>query len=156
MDICCKNDKFTFGVRSAGVIIRGNKMLLQHEKNGNEYAFPGGSLKFGETTEENLIREWKEETDADIKIQRLLWIEECFWKYKGKTNHGIVFYYLIDFCNATDIADNGKFMSQKDNCDIILEWVPLDNIKNIILYPDFAKWELFSLCENTKHFISKE
>lgn len=156
MDIYCQNDKFSFHIRSAGIIIKNNKVMLQHEKDGCEYALPGGTLKLGETTEENLIREWKEETGSDIEIQRLLWIEENFWEYKEKTNHGIVFYYLINLCNGTDIPDNDEFISQKDNCNIFLEWVALDKIKDLILYPAFAKEELLSLCETTKHFISRE
>lgn len=33
------------GVRTAVVLIKGNKLLVQREKNGEEYALPGGPMK---------------------------------------------------------------------------------------------------------------
>ncbi|MDE6847136.1 MAG: NUDIX domain-containing protein [Lachnospiraceae bacterium] len=47
-------------------------MVVQRDKSGSEYAIPGGHVKVGETTEEALIREYKEETGADVKCERLL------------------------------------------------------------------------------------
>lgn len=81
-------------VRTVGVLIKDNKILVQRERNGNEYALPGGHIKIGETLENGLIREFKEETGVSIKVERLLWSEECFWEYKGKQAHNISFYFF--------------------------------------------------------------
>lgn len=35
-------------------------------------------MSFGETTSETLIREFKEEINADIKIEKLIWIFHGF------------------------------------------------------------------------------
>ncbi len=48
------------------------------EKDGKEYALPGGHVKIGETLEDGLIRETMEEMGIKIECKRLLWSEECF------------------------------------------------------------------------------
>ena len=154
-DIILNTDEICFGIRAVGVTVRDGKVLVQREIGGNEYALPGGTVKLGETTEETLIREYREETGSEISINRLLWTEESFWEYNnGKRQHGIAFYYLIDFFDD-QIFECDEFVSQKDNCNIVLGWLPVNELKNIIIYPDFVKEEIYKLDEPAKHFISK-
>ena len=154
-DISLKTNEICFGVRTVGVTVKNGKILVQRDKNGNEYALPGGTVKLGETTEETLIREYLEETGSEISIKRLLWTEESFWEYNGKKQHGIAFYYLIDLWDDS-IYERCDFVSQKDNCGIILGWIPIEELKNIIIYPEFIKEEINNLNEPPKHFISRE
>ena len=46
---------------------------------------------------------------GQIECRRLLWSEECFWKWNGKQVHNISFYYLIKLCDDFEIPDNGEF-----------------------------------------------
>lgn len=73
-----KTEEYICDVRTVGVLFKDDKILVQREADGNEYALPGGHIKIGETLEDGLVREFKEETNADIKCKRLLWTEECF------------------------------------------------------------------------------
>ena len=141
-------------VRTVGVLIKDNKILVQRERNGNEYALPGGHIKIGETLENGLIREFKEETGVSIKVERLLWSEECFWEYKGKQAHNISFYFLIDESSGLEICDDGEFVSHKDNCDVLIGWLPIEELKNVIIYPEFLKEEIYNVNGEIKHFIS--
>lgn len=84
-------------VRTVGVLVRDGKLLVQRDREGNEFALPGGHVQIGETLEAALIREYKEETGADISCKKLLWSEECFWEWNGKQAHNIAFYYLSEF-----------------------------------------------------------
>ena len=142
-------------LRTVGVLIRDGKILVQRDREGNEYALPGGHVKIGETLEDGLIREFKEETDADIKCIRMLWSEECFWKWKGKEAHNISFYYLIELANVSDIPDTGEFVSHKDNCNVVIGWLPIEEIQNVIVYPEFLKTEIGDLSGAIKHFVTK-
>lgn len=94
-------EEYICELRTVGVLIRDNKILVQRDRDGNEFALPGGHVKIGETLENGLIREFKEETGADILCKRILWSEECFWEWKGKQAHTIAFYYLIELCEGS-------------------------------------------------------
>lgn len=139
------------GLRSVGVLVKNGKILIQRDRDGNEYALPGGHIKVGETLEEGLIREFKEETGADIKSERLIWVEESFW---GKT-HGICFYFLIELCDGSDIPECREFVSQKDNCNVVLGWMPIDKLNELIIYPEFLEQEINDLTSPTKHFVCR-
>ncbi len=142
-------------IRTVGVLLRGDKVLVQRDAGGTEYALPGGHIKIGETLEEGLVREFKEETGADIRVKRLLWSEECFWEWKGKQAHNIAFYFLIETCGGCDLPEWGEFVSHKDNCDVVIGWLDRSEIPNITIYPAFLKDEIQNLDGTIKHFISK-
>lgn len=146
--------KEIIGIRAVGVTIKDGKILVQRD--GNEYALPGGTVEFGESTEETLKREHIEELGSDIKINRLLWTEETFWKSAEINHHVIAFYYLVDVLDDSYISQCDEFVSQKDNCNIMLGWIPIEEIKNITIYPTFLKEEINHLNESIKHFISRE
>lgn len=150
-----KTEEYICDVRTVGVLFKDNKILVQRDVDGNEYALPGGHIKVGETLEDGLVREFKEETNADIECRRLLWTEECFWEWNGKKAHNLAYYFLIEQCSGSEILEKNDFMSQKDNCNVILEWMPIDKVKTVIIYPEFLKNEIDNLSEYPKHFISK-
>ena len=68
----------------------------------------------------------------------------------------IAFYYLINFTDDAKTLKLDEFISQKDNCNIVLGWMPIENIKNITIYPTFLKDEFYNLDGEIKHFISRE
>lgn len=59
--------------RVRAIIIRQNKILLikRIKPNKTYWVFPGGGIEKGETTEQALIREIKEESGLDIKVKDL-------------------------------------------------------------------------------------
>lgn len=150
-----KTDDYVCDLRSVGVLVRNGKLLVQRERDGNEYALPGGHVKIGETTADALVREYREETGADIKMDRLLWTEECFWEWSGMQAHNIAFYYLIDLCDGFDIPDLGEFVSPKDNCGVMLGWMPVEKLTDVTIYPDFIREQIYDLDAAPRHFVSR-
>lgn len=155
MDWIFSGENWTCGVRVAGVLVRNGKILLQREVNGHEYAVPGGHIHISETMEDGLKREWLEEMGTAIYCQRLLWTEECFWEWKGKKNHSLSFYYRIETENPSALPDDGLTHSHKDNGRIVLEWVELDALNDIVVYPEFMKEAIYRLDEPIRHFVTR-
>ena len=102
-------DEYICDLRTVAVFIKNDKILVQRDRDGSEYALHGGHIKIGETLENGLIREIMEEMGVQIECRRLLWSEECFRKWNGKQVHNIAFYYLIKLCDDFEIPDNGEF-----------------------------------------------
>lgn len=67
-----ESDEYICDLRAAAVLIKNNNILVQRERNGSEYALPGGHIKLGETLEAGLIREIAEEMGIKIECKRLL------------------------------------------------------------------------------------
>lgn len=148
-------DEYICDLRTVAVVVKDQKILVQRDRNGSEYALPGGHIKIGETLEDGLIREMMEEMGVSITCKRLLWSEECFWAWNRKKAHNIAFYYLVELLDDLGIPENGEFVSQKDNCDVVIGWMPIEEVQNVTIYPTFLKEEIHHLNGPMKHFVSK-
>ena len=140
--------------RVAGVLIKNNMLLVQKDKD-NICAIPGGHVAFGEISENALIREFKEELGENILVNRLIWIEENFWKWGKRDAHNITFYYLISLMNDSDIQDTFN-EPIKDNNDVSLQWVAFDELNELAVYPPFIKDKIENISDVIEHFIRSE
>ncbi len=63
--------------RVCGAILRDKAILMvQHRDNGREYwTLPGGGVEAGETPEQAVVREMREETGLDAEVVRFLFAE---------------------------------------------------------------------------------
>lgn len=158
-DILFKTDDYIFSYRIAGICVYNGKVLLQTAPDDDGYAFPGGHSSFGETNEETLKREFKEEIGADISVGDLKWVAEVFFQWGNKPCHQICLYYMIDI-ESMDTPKNGIFEAKENingkNFVLTFEWIPIDEIKNIKIYPANAAKLLKNLDNGVQHFIYKE
>jgi 8-oxo-dGTP diphosphatase len=70
-----------FNVRVYGILINENKQVLvsdEYIRGGYYTKFTGGGLEFGEGLRDGLIREWKEELNADIEVLEHLYTTDFF------------------------------------------------------------------------------
>lgn len=159
-DLLLKTESGLFSYRIAGVLIRDGKVLIQRVLNDTVYAFPGGHVTFGEASQESLIREFKEEIGADVSIDRLLWVQENFWKWGKNDCHQLCFYYLVKLCDETQIPLNGAFTYQAqlelEKNKLEFSWVELSSLQNIKFYPTFAQEKVLNMSEHIEHFIVRQ
>ena len=138
-DILFKTDDYVFSYRVAGVCIQNGCVLLQKPTNDPGYAFPGGHVEFGETNAETLVREFKEEIGADIRVGALRWVAEVFFPWGEKPCHQICLYYDIEIIDS-HTPRSGVFTAQEKlegrNFTINFHWVPLEETKDLLIYPE--------------------
>ncbi len=66
-------------VRICGICqVEARLLLINHSglTDGSFWAPPGGGMEFGHSAQENLIREFKEETGLEVEVGRLLFVTE--------------------------------------------------------------------------------
>ena len=155
--ILFKTEDHVFSYRVAGLLVREDKILLQRDVWKN-HAVPGGHVNFMETTEEALKREFLEEIDAVIGVDRLLAVQENFFMWGSKPCHQVHFYYQIHL-EEENIPLEGEFPvcdQLGDLCvDLDFVWVPLEELKNISVYPHELE-KLLHKREGVMHFVSSE
>jgi 8-oxo-dGTP diphosphatase len=123
-------------IRAAGIVIKDNKILLMYRKKDNEeyWVFPGGGVENNETVEQAVLRELKEETTIDIKIEKLLY--HHILKNNDLSHDSDQYFYLCSYISGEPkLGDANEIREQDENNKFIPQWVPIDQIPNLILYP---------------------
>ncbi|MBP9853796.1 MAG: (deoxy)nucleoside triphosphate pyrophosphohydrolase [Candidatus Omnitrophica bacterium] len=72
---------------TAGIIWKDGKILIARRQKDLFWEFPGGHIEVGETPEECLIREIKEELNIKIRIEKFLAKIEGFFRGKDIELH---------------------------------------------------------------------
>lgn len=109
-----------FNIRVYGILVFDNKIFLTNENRfGKEFTkFPGGGLEFGEGTKECLKREFKEEFSLDIKVKKLLYLNDFYQQSAFSNNDQIIsIYYIVNPVNEdfkpSEIKPNNATESPK-------------------------------------------
>ena len=76
-------------VRPTGILIEDGRILVvkQYVTEKRNWSLPGGRLVAGETIEQCLVREWKEETGLDVAVKELLYVTDRFSRSNTHTVH---------------------------------------------------------------------
>jgi len=123
---------------SLAFIKNDNKLFVfeAEDKLKNETFFRplGGGIEFGETSKEALIREFKEEINAEIKAVKLLEVFENIFKYEKQAMHEIIFLYEAEFIDKSwYLKDNIEIKARHEGRRAA--WVEIDKLKESIIYP---------------------
>jgi mutator protein MutT len=88
--------QLAFRPSAYAVIMHQGKVLLVTIRSAGKYDFPGGGIEVGETIEEALKREVREETGLEIEVEKFLHFEEGFFYYDPADTawHTFQFFYL--------------------------------------------------------------
>ncbi len=150
MDLRFLVDGMKLNVRSGIIIIKDNKILLHKNDNKDNYCLPGGGVKFLESSEEAIIREIKEETNLDIKVDEFVTTIESLFEKDGIKFHEIYFIYKGSFIK--DI-DTNKIIKNVEGKPIKYGFVDLDKIEDYYILPVIIK----DIIKNKKsHIINRE
>lgn len=87
MDIKIKKNSHLFKVRTSGIIMKDNKILVEQYRDTSYFTLPGGYVEIGEDSSSAIIREIKEEVGVNFKIDRYLGIVENFFINANQEKH---------------------------------------------------------------------
>ncbi len=143
-----------FSYRVAGVAIQDGKVLLQRRAEGGFFFLPGGRAELQESAAQTLRREMQEEVQADVTVERLLWVVENFFEHEGKTFHELGMYFLMSFPENSPVLDtNQTFFVQEVGHRFALQWLSLNALSNAPVYPSFLQTALQALPDRTVHIV---
>jgi 8-oxo-dGTP diphosphatase len=117
------------------IILREGKILL--EKRGNEpargqWTIPGGVMEVGESLEDAVARETKEETGLEVETISLIDVVDQM--HLDKEDKIEYHYVIIDY--VVKAAGEPKAGSDAD----ALEWVPIREVEGYDLTPSFRRF----------------
>lgn len=95
-DLCVKMQDGILNIRVGAIIIKDGKFLMVENDRFDHMYSVGGRLKFGETTEEAVVREVYEETGVKMEIDRLGFIHENFFPGDSLAKRGNVVHESCD------------------------------------------------------------
>jgi ADP-ribose pyrophosphatase YjhB (NUDIX family) len=126
-------------VRGAAILIENDHILLvkQEVSATRHWSLPGGKLDWGESLEQCLIREMKEETGLNVNVKELIYITDRI----KERDHIVHMSFLVERINKKTLPlewkHNDPFPS--DSCDRIREikMVPFTELEK---YGYSPKW----------------
>lgn len=157
-DCCISKNQQYFRYRAAAIIIEDGAVLMAKNNMDDYYYSIGGGVHLGETSEQAVVREVFEETGVQYEVDRLVFVNECFFdgtgSLEGKECHGIEFYYLMKPRGTRELgsaAGSGLTGGKEYMC-----WLPIDRLNEYKEFPLFFREKLSGLGKGIEHIVSDE
>jgi len=145
-----------FNYRVAGVAIHDGCVLLHQAEGDSFWTLPGGRAEHGETAEETIRREMREELETDVDVVRLLWIVENFFEYDGLQHHEVALYFLIRFPEASLPRTSASFDRTTGGVRFRFTWHPVrSDLTQVPLFPEFLRQGLLHLPASVVHIVER-
>jgi ADP-ribose pyrophosphatase YjhB (NUDIX family) len=120
-------------------------LLVKHRKGNRQYwVLPGGRLEYGETFQECAVREIKEETGLDVEVDDFVFLSEAIAPDRSR--------HIVNIYLTAHVV--GGIMKVGDEPVLAgVDYVPLDDLNRLTLFPPVGKTVIESLPSSTKGFI---
>ncbi|MDP6501334.1 MAG: NUDIX hydrolase [Dehalococcoidales bacterium] len=148
-----------FSYRVVGIAVDKGRVLLQTGEGEGLWALPGGRGELMEPSEETLKREMREELDTDVRVGRLIWVMENFFRGNDLSTgnemscHELGFYFLMELPAGSPLRQAGEFHGIEEKSRLLFKWHDIDNLREIPLVPSFLKSALKRIPETTEHIV---
>ena len=149
MDISYQEGGGTFNYRVCAVMVHDGKLLAMRDERSPYYYLPGGRVKLGETAEDAVLRELREELGIAAAIRRPLWLNQGFFTedVDQLRYHELCLYFLMDFAGTDLLARGQSFRRDEGVHSHQFTWLPFESLSDAYFYPIFLKKEIFHLPE---------
>ncbi|MCB0234028.1 MAG: NUDIX domain-containing protein [Anaerolineae bacterium] len=148
-------DRFT--LRSVGVALDNDRVLLQQDPNGDFWFLPGGRCELRETAIEALQREMMEELSIVVMVEQLLWVVENFFEFDGHVYHELGLYWLMRLPEEwLAVHRSGPIIGIEGDVPMVYQWFDHSEIESIILHPEFLRTALYDLPNAPQHVVHRD
>ena len=155
-DITFNDGNALFRFRVAAVCLDRGRVLLQTGDEIDYWFLPGGRGQLLEPSEEALRREMREELGAEVRVERLLWVAENFFRLGAENYHEICFYYLVKFSDGATILKSDGIPTFEEGFEFSNRWHDLAGLDGLKLVPPFLKKALRALPDHPVHIVDWE
>lgn len=155
-DMCVPCGEGLVNLRVGAVIVKDGRLLMAGNDRSDYLYSVGGRIRFGETAEEAVVREVREETGVTMPVKRLAFVHENYFHGDAPTNRGKLIYEL-SFYFIMDVPDGFEPVSEsfaEDGAKEYLRWVLPDT--PLTLYPSFFRAEALSPPDGVTFFRTDE
>ena len=142
------NTKFNY--RVCGIFLSEGKLLAMQDERSPYYYLPGGRVKLGETAEQAIVREIREELELVPRILRPLWLNQAFFSedVDRLRYHELCLYFLMDAEDPVLLGRGDRFTLRERHHTHSFVWLPVERLRDEYFYPVFLKTEIFRLPES--------
>lgn len=154
MDLTIKINNYYLNVRACAIIIHNGKVLVHKSIDKNHYALLGGRVSIGESSDQTVCREVKEELGKDIELIKYLTTVENFFEMNGSKYHEILFVYLAEFMDDNDKKIDFPLENVEGKKHLKYEWLKINSLDSITLYPSCIK-KIFKGNSFISHIINR-
>jgi 8-oxo-dGTP diphosphatase len=124
-------EKLSWRPAAYAVVLHEGKLLLS--KQFGTFHLPGGAIELGETPQEAVIREVKEETGFIVENPRLIEVQNSFFTWKDETEevhyHALLLFYRCHFVGGE--ASIEEMEEATMGFGDMPEWIPFEKLESI-------------------------
>jgi mutator protein MutT len=110
---------------AAACVVDAGRVVLQRRADHNAWGFPGGAIELGESVEDAVVREVREETGLEVRVDGLLGV---YTKYEQSYPNGDVAQPMTVFCRCAPV---GGYLGTANDETIEARYFPLGDVPEL-------------------------
>ncbi len=156
LDLCVPVGDGFLNVRVGAIIQKNGKVLMVTNEDVDYFYSVGGRIRLGESMEDAVRREVREETGREMEVESLGFVHEDFFigdsmAKQGKLIHELAFYFYMK--TPADFEPDWESLRAEGRGEH-LAWVSPDTEKTI--FPPFYRTELENPVPCVRHVVTDE